>query len=154
MATKQIEALTLEGAKIAIAASEKKAKEIGVDMNIAVVDASTHLLHFSRMSNAKITSISIAMDKAFTAAGHKQGTHLYKDAVWPGGVAYGLGNSNGGRFTTFGGGLPILNAKGEVIGGIGASTGTPAQDQQVVQAGVDALDKVLKAQSGGFKSKL
>ena len=36
----------------------RKAKEIGVDMNIAVVDASTHLLHFSRMTNAKITSIS------------------------------------------------------------------------------------------------
>lgn len=143
MATKNVELLTLEGAKIAVAASEKKAKEIGVDMNIAVVDASTHLLHFSRMPNAKITSISIAIDKAFTAAGHKMGTHLYKDAVWPGGVAFGLGNSNGGRFTTFGGGLPILNAKKEVIGGIGASTGTPSQDQQVVQAGVDALEALL-----------
>jgi hypothetical protein len=41
------------------------------------------------MPGAKITSISIAMDKAFTAAGHKQGTHLYKEAVWPGGAAYG-----------------------------------------------------------------
>jgi len=154
MATKHIECLTLEGAKVAIAASEMKAKEIGVDMNIAIVDASTHLLHFSRMPNAKITSISIAMDKAFTAAGHKIGTHLYKDAVWPGGVAYGLGNSNGGRFTTFGGGLPIKNARGEVVGGIGASTGTPAQDQQVVQAGVDALDRILRPGAGGLKSKL
>ena len=154
MATKHIEALTLEGAKIAITASEKKAKEIGVDMNIAIVDASTHLLHFSRMPNAKITSISIAIDKAFTAAGHKQGTHLYKDAVWPGGVAFGLGNSNGGRFITFAGGLPILNAKGDVIGGIGASTGTPAQDQQVVQAGVDALDSILRPGLSGVKAKL
>ncbi|KAH7370464.1 ethanolamine utilization protein eutT [Rhexocercosporidium sp. MPI-PUGE-AT-0058] len=151
MATKIQEHLTLEGAKIAVAAAEQKAKQIGVDMNIAVVDASTHLLHFSRMSNAKITSISIAMDKAFTAAGHRVGTHTYKEAVWPGGPAFGLGNSNGGRFTTFGGGLPILNAKGEVIGGIGASTGTPAQDQQVVQAGVDALEELLK---GKLKSKL
>lgn len=91
------------------------------------------------------------MDKAFTAAGHRVGTHMYKEAVWPGGVAYGLGNSNGGRFTTFGGGLPITNSKGEVIGGIGASTGTPAQDQQVVQAGVDALQQVL---GGKLKSKL
>ncbi|KAH6718017.1 hypothetical protein DL95DRAFT_385768 [Leptodontidium sp. 2 PMI_412] len=151
MATKAQEQLTLEGAKIAMAASEQKAKQIGVDMNIAVVDASTHLLHFSRMPNAKITSISIAMDKAFTAAGHRVGTHMYKEAVWPGGPAYGLGNTNGGRFTTFGGGLPILNAKGEVIGGIGASTGTPAQDQQVVQAGIDALEEVL---GGKLKAKL
>jgi len=145
MATKQIETLTLEGAKIAIAASEAQAKKMGIDMNIAVVDASTHLLHFSRMPNAKITSISIAMDKAFTAAGHRVGTHMYKEAVWPGGVAYGLGNSNGGRFTTFGGGLPIVSAGGEVIGGIGASTGTPAQDQEVVTAGKLAVEAYLKA---------
>jgi uncharacterized protein GlcG (DUF336 family) len=72
------------------------------------------------------------MDKAFTAAGHRVGTHTYKEAVWPGGVAYGLGNS---------------------IGGIGASTGTPAQDQQVVQAGVDALNEVLKSGSK-LKAKL
>lgn len=64
-----------------------------------------------------------------------------------------LGNTNGGRFTTFGGGLPILNAKGELVGGIGASTGTPAQDQQVVQAGVDALDKVFK-EEGDLKARL
>jgi uncharacterized protein GlcG (DUF336 family) len=154
MVTKHVEMLTLEGAKIAIAASERKAREIGVDMNIAIVDASTHLLHFPRMPNVKTTSISIAMDKAFTAASHRVGTHTYKEAVWPGGVAYGLGNSNGGRFTTFGGGLPIFDTKKEVIGGIGASTGTPAQDQQVVQAGADALNAYLGLGSSGLKSKL
>jgi len=151
MTTQTQELLTLEGAKIAVAASEKKAREIGLGMNIAVVDASTNLLHFSRMPGAKITSISIAMDKAFTAAGHRVGTHTFKELVAPGGAAYGIANSNGGRFTIFGGGLPIVNAKGEVIGGIGASTGTPAQDQQVVQAGVDALEAVLK---GKAKAKL
>lgn len=92
-------------------------------------------------------SPQVAIDKAFTAAGHRVGTHMYKDAVWPGGAAFGLGNTNGGRFTTFGGGLPIMNAKGEAIGGIGASTGTPAQDQQVVQAGVDALQEVLRGRA-------
>lgn len=156
MVTKHIEVLTLEGAKIAVAACEKKACEIGVDMNIAVVDASTHLLHFSRMPNAKTTSISIAIDKAFTAAGHRVGTHTYREAVWPGGVAYGLGNSNGGRFTTFGGGLPILNANKQVIGAIGVSTGTPAQDQLVAQAGIDALGTYLGGRiiDSGTKSKL
>lgn len=58
MATRTQEQLTLAGAKIAIASAEKKAKEIGVPMNIAVVDASTHLLHFARMDGAKLTSIS------------------------------------------------------------------------------------------------
>ncbi len=57
MATKQQEQLTLSGAKIAVAAAAQKAKEIGVDMNIAVVDASTHLLLFERMDGAKLTSV-------------------------------------------------------------------------------------------------
>lgn len=68
-----------------------------------------------------------------------------------------LGNSNGGRFTTFGGGLPIVNADGEVVGGIGASTGTPAQDQEVVQAGKEAVERVLREEayrSARVKAKL
>jgi uncharacterized protein GlcG (DUF336 family) len=109
---------------------------------------------YIQLAELLINENSVAMDKAFTAAGHRVGTHTYKDAVWPGGAAYGLGNSNGGRFTTFGGGLPIINANGEVIGGIGASTGTPAQDQQVVQAGVDALEEVLRRGDGRVKAKL
>lgn len=63
--------------------------------------------------------------------------------VWPGGAAFGINWSNGGRFQTIGGGLPIKNGQGQVIGGIGCSTGTPAQDQEVAQAGLDALNEVL-----------
>lgn len=150
-ATKHTESLTLEAAKIAVAACEEKARSMGLAMNIAVVDAATHLLHFSRMDGAKLTSISIAIDKAFTASGHRIGTHLYKEAVWPGGPAFGIWNSNGNRFTTIGGGLPILR-DGEVLGAIGCSTGTPAQDQEVAQAGVEALQKLLRGE--GLRAKL
>lgn len=41
------------------------------------------------MPGAKITSINIAIDKAFTAAGHRNSTGVYREAVWPGGVAFG-----------------------------------------------------------------
>jgi uncharacterized protein GlcG (DUF336 family) len=50
--------------------------------------------------------------------------------------------------------LPILNAVGEVVGGIGASTGTPAQDQQVAQAGVDALQANFVSGKHDVKAKL
>ena len=53
--------LSLDGAKVIIEGCEEKARAIGVDMNIAVVDAATHLLAFSRMPKAKITSIDIAL---------------------------------------------------------------------------------------------
>ncbi|MCJ1408051.1 hypothetical protein MMC19_002124 [Ptychographa xylographoides] len=150
--TKTVSTLTLSGAKLAAQACEAKARTMGIDMNIAIVDAATHLLHFSRMDNAKITSISIAIDKAFTAAGHKVGTHNYKDMVWPGGAAFGINNSNGGRFMTIGGGLPVVGRGGEVVGAVGCSTGTPAQDEEVARAGVEALERLIRSE--GFKAKL
>jgi len=143
--TVKVETLTLEAAKVAVEACEAKARSMGIPMNIAVTDASTHLLHFSRMDGAKITSISIAQDKAFTASGHRIGTHLYKEAVWPGGPAFGIWNSNGNRFTTIGGGLPVVGKNGEILGAVGCSTGTPAQDQEVAQAGIDAIQKLLSS---------
>ena len=135
--------LTLYAAQVASTACEAKALSIQVPMNIAIVDATTHLLSFSRMQGAKLTSIDISINKAFTAAGHKVATHTYKEMVWPGGAAFGINNSNGGRFTVIGGGLPI-KVDGEVVGAIGCSTGTPAQDQEVAQAGVDAVMDLLK----------
>lgn len=114
---------------------------INTDFNIALVDSTLHLLHFTRMPSAKLTSIEIAIDKAFTAAGHRQPTSAYQNKnFWPGGPAYGIHNSNGGRFMLIGGGIPIV-IDGVVVGAIGVSTGTPAQDAEVAQAGVDAIEK-------------
>ena len=119
-------------------------------MNIAIVDSTLHLLHFQRLPGAKLTSIDISINKAFTAAGHKTATHTYKEAVWPGGAAYGIINSNGGRFMVIGGGIPI-KVDGEVVGAVGCSTGTPAQDQEAAQAGVDALVEYIRK---GQRAKL
>lgn len=114
---------------------------MGIDFNIALVDNSLYLLHFTRMPNAKLTSVDISINKAFTAAGHRVPTSTYTTTTknfLPGGPGYGIHNSNGGRFTLIGGGLPI-EIDGQVVGAIGVSTGTPAQDTEVAQAGVDAL---------------
>ena len=153
--TSTIETLNLEGAKLIAAAAENQARNMNLGMNIAIVDASTHLLHFTRTPGAKITSINTAIDKAFTAAGHKAPTHTYMEnpAFRPGGPAEGIGRTNAGRFTTIGGGVPILNAKGEVIGAVGASSGTPAQDREVVEAGARAWQESLKGDKG-LKAKL
>lgn len=105
------------------------------------------------MPGAKLTSIDIAINKAFTAAGHRVPTHMYKENVWPGGVAYGINNSNGGRFMVIGGGIPI-SVDGAIVGAIGCSTGTPAQDQEVAQAGVDAVADYVKKQGASAKAKL
>lgn len=145
-------ALTLAAARHATVACERKAQELGVPMNIAVVDSSLYLLLFARMPGAKLTSIDIAINKAFTAAGHRVATHNYKEAVWPGGAAYGINISNGGRFTVIGGGIPVADSEGRVLGAVGCSTGTPDQDRQVSEAGVQALKEELRKE--GIKAKL
>ncbi|TKA63629.1 hypothetical protein B0A49_06898 [Cryomyces minteri] len=151
-ATLSTPTLSLEAAKVALAASEAKARALQIPMNIAVVGASTHLLHFSRMDGAKLTSISIAIDKAFTAAGHRAPTSIYKEQVWPGGAAYGIGKSNGGRFMTIAGGVPVRGKDGELLGAVGCSTGTPAQDEEVARAGVEAVERFVR--EGGGRAKL
>lgn len=144
--------LTLHAAQSALTACQKKADQLKVPMNIAIVDTSLYLLAFARMPNAKLTSIDIAINKAFTAAGHRAGTHTYKEkATVSGGPMVGVHHSNGGRFTTIGGGLPIVIG-GEVVGAIGCSTGTPDQDQEVAQAGIDAIANM--GEGGGVKAKL
>jgi uncharacterized protein GlcG (DUF336 family) len=135
---KKVPKLTLDDAKLMMAAAEKKAVEIGVDMDIAIVDDGGNMLLFQRMDNARITSISIAIDKAFTAGAARKSTRAYGESSGPGGPSFGINSSIQGRFMIFAGGLPIF-IDNEPVGGIGCSSGSPDQDEEVAQAGVDAL---------------
>ena len=128
--------LTLSDAKIILEGSEAKAKAIGVDMDIAVVDDGGHLLAFVRMDEARLTSIDVSINKAFTAACARRATHEYAAIAGAGGPAFGMHVSNQGRFMIVGGGLPIF-VRGMIAGGVGCSSGSPDQDREVAQAGID-----------------
>jgi len=140
---KMVPKLTLEDARIIMAAAEKKAREIEVDMDIAITDDGGHLLMFHRMDNARITSIDISISKAFTAAAARKSTRAYGETSNPGGPAYGIHVSNQGRFMIIAGGLPIF-IDDQIVGGVGCSSGHADQDEVVAQAGVDALLESLK----------
>jgi uncharacterized protein GlcG (DUF336 family) len=130
--------LTLHGARLIMSAAARKALALGVPMDIAVVDEGGHLLVFNRMDGAKLSSIDIAISKAWTAACARRATHEYAEIAGPGRPAYGIHVSNNGRFMIVGGGLPI-SVDGHVIGGIGCSSGTVQQDREVAMAGIGAL---------------
>ena len=130
--------LTLDDARIMMDAAEAKSREIGVDMDIAVTDDNGSLLMFHRMDDARITSIEVAISKAFTAAAARRSTRSYGEISGPGGVAFGIHVSHQGRFMVVAGGLPIF-ANDQIVGGIGCSSGHPDQDEQVAQAGIDAF---------------
>ena len=133
---KTLQRLDLDDARLLIAGAAARAGEIGVPMCIAVTDESGQLIAFERMEGGKVTSTTIAIDKAFTAAAAKKATHDYGTSSQPGAPAYGINSAIGGRLMVVGGGLPVA-WQGEVVGGIGVSSGTPAQDQDVAQAGID-----------------
>jgi len=128
--------LDIEDARNLISGARTKAIEIGIPMCIAVTDDGGNLIAFERMDGGKVTSITIAIDKAFTAAGAKKATHEYGEISQPGMSAYGIASAIGGRLMVVGGGLPVLLG-GDAIGAIGVSSGTPNQDRDVAQAGID-----------------
>jgi uncharacterized protein GlcG (DUF336 family) len=130
--------LTLAGAELVLDGAKTRARAMGVDMDIAVVDDAGILLAFARMDAAKLTSVEIAINKAFTAACTRKGTHEYTVIAGAGGSAFGIHASHGGRFTVFGGGLPIAIER-QIVGGVGCSSGSAEQDRECAQAGIDAL---------------
>jgi len=123
-------------ARLLIEGAAAHAAGIGVPMCIAITDESGHLVAFERMDGGKVTSITIAIDKAFTAGAARKATHEYGEASQPGAPAYGIASAIGGRLMVVAGGLPVV-VDGAVVGGIGVSSGTPAQDRDVAQAGVE-----------------
>ena len=135
--------LTLSDARLVLEGAEKRACEIGIDMDVAVVDDGGHLLAFIRMDKARVTSIDVAINKAFTAACARRATHEYAAVAGAGGPAFGMHVSNQGRFMIVGGGLPIF-VNGMIAGGVGCSSGSPEQDRDAAQAGIDNLLRALE----------
>ncbi len=127
--------ITLEQAEAISSAAKQKAKEIGVPMNIAIVDAGANLKAFHRMDNAWLGSIDIAIKKAKTARYFDMETGKLGQLSQPGGALYQIEVSNSGLIT-FPGGIPIKNSAGEIIGAIGVSGGSVEQDHEVALAGL------------------
>lgn len=132
--------LSLEIVKVMAKAAEEKALEINVPVVISAVDKGANLMLMHRMEDAFVTSIDISINKAFTSACLKQGTHEIVDAIQPGASLYGLQLTNNARIVPFGGGLPII-VDGNVVGAVGVSGGTVEEDMLIAQAAVDAFHK-------------
>jgi len=131
-----IKRLSIEEAQLLIDGAAAKAREIKVPMCIAVTDEAGHLIKFDRMDGGKISSISIAIDKAFTGAVARHGTHVYNELCQPGKPTFGIHITNGGHFSVIGGGLPVA-VDGTIVGGIGVSSGTAEQDRLCAEAALE-----------------
>jgi uncharacterized protein GlcG (DUF336 family) len=134
--------LSIEDARILLEGAARKSAEIGVPMCTAITDDQGLLLAFEREDGGKPTSVSIAIDKAYTAAGARNPTRFYQERTTPDGPTWGIHVSNAGHFNIIPGGLPIV-IDGAVVGGIGCSSGTADQDEVVAQGAIDHLFETL-----------
>ena len=131
--------VTLEDARRIIAVSERKAKELGQPMNIAVADAGGHLVAHVRMDEAWFGSIDISIKKAFTSRAFDISTKDLAKYSQSGGEFFGIHASNDGRVMIFAGGIPLRRA-GKVVGAIGVSGGSGEQYHAVADAGARVFD--------------
>ncbi len=126
--------ITLDQARKAVDRALAKPEDMGVKMNVAVVDAGGNLKAFRRMDDAWLGSIDVAIKKARTARYFDMNTGEIGKLSQPGGALFNIEHSNGGLIT-IPGGIPIKNGSGKVIGAIGLSGSTVEDDHAVAESG-------------------
>jgi len=128
--------VTADVAKKVAAAAIAEAKKNNFTMAIAIVDPNGFLVYFEKMDNTQNGSVNVAQDKARSAALFKRPTKAFQDGLAAGGEGWRLLQLQGA--VPIDGGLPLIVA-GKVIGAVGASGGTSAQDGLVAKAGADSI---------------
>ena len=123
------------GKKVAAAALAEAGKN-GWQMAVAIVDTAGDLVYFEKMDDTQVGSVDVALAKARSAARFKRPTKAFQDALAAGG--------EGLRILALSGAVPVdggvpLTVGGKIVGAIGMSGGTSAQDGQAAAAGVAAL---------------
>jgi len=127
--------LHLERAEQILAAATQEASKRGWPMNCTVVDAGGHLVSFKRMDGAQLASIDISMHKARTAAKYRRETKAFEIAIQTNPYVATLDDVIASR-----GGIPLVDA-GMLVGAIGCSGGTGAQDELVAKTGAALINK-------------
>ena len=131
--------LTLEAARVAMAAAEAEAVRGGWRVVIAVVDDGGHPLMLHRLDGAQWSSIDTAMGKARAAVAWKRPTRLLEESVNNGRFAF-LSIAQG--MALLQGGVPV-EIDGQVIGAVGVSGVKASDDEVIALAGVNALKGAL-----------
>lgn len=128
--------ISLENAKKAAAAAMAEAKKNNWTMALAVVDPNGTLVYYEKLDNTQNASAQVAINKARSSAIYKRPTKAFEDALAKGGDGLRVLRLEGAIPVE--GGVPIV-MDGKIVGAIGMSGGTSAQDAQCAQVGADAL---------------
>jgi glc operon protein GlcG len=124
--------IPLADAKKALAAAQAEAAKNKWNVVIAIVDTGGHLVALERMDATQFASVEVAQDKARTAVGFRRPSKMFQDGVASGGENLRLLKLSGA--TPIEGGIPLVSS-GKIVGAIGVSGVTSAQDGQIAGAG-------------------
>jgi glc operon protein GlcG len=128
--------ISTDSAKIAAVAAIAEAQKNNWKQAIAIVDTGGYLVYFEKMQDTQTGSVDLAIEKARTAALFRRPTKVFEDGVAAGGEGLRLLRLTGA--IPIDGGVPII-VDGKLIGAVGVSGGTGAQDGQVAKAGANAV---------------
>jgi glc operon protein GlcG len=128
--------VSLENAKKAAAPAIAEAEKNHWNMAVAIVDPSGNLVYYEKMDNTQLGSANVAIDKARSAALYKRPTKAFQDAVAAGGDGLRILRLQGA--VPLEGGIPLV-MDGKIVGAIGVSGASSAQDAQCAKAGADAI---------------
>ena len=127
--------MTLEAARRLSRKVMEEAKRIGVKAVVAISNKAANPVLVECMDDSFIASYDVAVGKAYTVCALKMPTSELKKLVQPGGSLYGIQFTNQGKIVIFGGGELLYNKNGQLIGGLGVSGGTEAQDTALAEFG-------------------
>jgi glc operon protein GlcG len=131
--------LTLEAARMVIAACEAEAIRNNWRVVIAVVDDGGHTIALERLDGAQLSSVETAVEKARAAVAWKRPTRLLEEAVNNGRTAF-LSITQG--MAVLQGGVPI-EVDGGLVGAVGVSGVKASDDEVIALAGVAALKQAV-----------
>lgn len=138
-----VDNMVLSAAKQVAEAVEAEAARIGVNAVVAISDRAARPVLVHVMEDAYIASYDVALQKAYTVVALKMSTTELKPLAQPGGSLYGIQFTNDGQIVIFGGGEP-LKCGGRVIGGLGVSGGSEAQDAALASFGAAYFAQLVK----------
>jgi uncharacterized protein GlcG (DUF336 family) len=126
--------ITTELSKKVAAAALAEAKKNGWNVAVSVVEPGGILAYFEKSENTQYGSVEASLEKARTSAAFRRPSKSFEDVVLGGKVNY----TKLPGAVPLEGGLPLV-VDGKIVGAIGISGATSAQDGICAKAGADAL---------------
>ena len=135
-------AFGLAQAKKIAAKVQEKAREMGLNIVVAVSDRGARPILIECMDDAYIASYDVALNKAYTVVALKMSTKTLSTLAAPGSSLYGIQFTNQGQIVIFGGGDPLIY-NGEIVGGLGVSGGSEEQDTALSAYGASLMNEIM-----------